>query len=1583
MVEENKINDQIERIRIKLLDLGIRGNTLLHFQPRGHKSVSVVDEKSDSIFDILINQGKAMSFLPVPDAYKVEEEILAKGELPDDYEKLPPLQEYLSDSMGDERFEDLHLQTQLHADKLDIRLLKIDNEAQAYYQERGIDILYLAIGFIEWYEADASKVKRFAPLILLPVELYRKNSQAGFKIRYTGIELSNNETLIAKFKNDYRVELPRFEDYFEKEEGIQKYFAAVTESISALERWSVLENKIELGFFSFGKFQMYKDLDPKNWQGDLSLENHSVIRSLFKDGFVRDGEILDGVLSEGGNVEVKEPERLHLVKDSDSSQTFAISSVLKGANTVIQGPPGTGKSQTITNLIAEAVARDKKVLFVAQKLTALEVVKHRLDECHLGGAVLELHSHMSRPKQVLDSLRDVLYQPKPEIPHRTLERKRLSNVRQNLDEYVKSVSAPIGSLGVNYITALGKFMKHASHIQGIDIPDITFITHSNEGMEELSDLDIELKTLSTHLDAMGVPNVHPFREITLAEASPVLQEEIAQKISAGIELISGIDLLKQSLSKELHLDLIVKVSQLEGVIKAAQRAIDAPQLSGVKVNTHEWSDRSSIISTTLEQGKSASELRAVCKEQFIAQAFTTSSDQALLEIRGSLLGKVDKWWKFLSGDYRKAKKRLQSLCVNSLPKESTHYLEWVDRLLELKEKDKEWKLQENLLSTLFGVQWQGEKSDWSVLTGLAEWIFALHGEIGKGELPESLISLLDGGADFKYLSTDLAQLVEKTSRWAEWLGELQGLLDLPDTAQIIQADVLISDVQSILPVWRDSMSELYNMTRLNKIIEGFASRGLPQLAAFVKTWAHTGDALYHCIWYKYWASVVNEYYSGSEQLKHFDRVAHEGAIEEFKDLDSQSFNFAQETLVDKLYKELPNIHAPGEMEVLRREMNKKRRLLPVRKLLELSGGAILKSKPIFMMSPMSVATYLQNSNIQFDLVIFDEASQVTVPDAIGAICRGKQTVVVGDSKQMPPTTFMSRSVDVEDDDLENDVTAEIESILGLFLAQGTPEVMLEWHYRSKHESLIMTSNKEFYGGKLKVFPSSGASAEIEGLALEYLPDTVYDKGITRTNREEARHLSLAILKHAQEYPHLSLGAVAFSISQKEAILLEVEILRRKHEVLEEFLNSSPGGESFFVKNLENVQGDERDVIYISIGYGRTEEGILSQNYGPINNVGGERRLNVLISRAKQHMKIFSNFTADDMRTNETSPIGVKVLKSFLKYAQTGNHTVEHETGKEMDSPFEEAVYDAIKGLGYEVVPQVGSQGFFIDLAVVDPRKKGRYMLAVECDGASYHSSANARDRDRLRQAVLESKGWVFHRIWSTDWFRNSDREVIRLKERIEKELSKPLEVVRKAPTVEQVGPNISRSSIEHVKPEMESYKMADLSQYSYWSFTGDFSEVSDQDIGNALIKVVSIESPVSLKAVINRLLSTAGISRCGNKIQTRMNQIATKISSVHGYAYDGTFIENPRNEVVVRNRQSLPSSEKKLELVPFSEIQKALLVVIQESVSVRPEACFSEVASRLGFSRVTGAMVGILQGQLDSLIQQKAVSDVDERVCLV
>jgi len=617
-------------------------------------------------------------------------------------------------------------------------------------------------------------------------------------------------------------------------------------------------------------------------------------------------------------------------------------------------------------------------------------------------------------------------------------------------------------------------------------------------------------------------------------------------------------------------------------------------------------------------------------------------------------------------------------------------------------------------------------------------------------------------------------------------------------------------------------------------------------------------------------------------------------------------------------------------------------------------------KPVWMMSPMSIANFLPPGAIDFDLVIFDEASQVRPVDAIGAVARGRQLVVVGDTKQLPPTSFFDK-LNTETEDEEN-VTADMQSILGMCDGQGAPSRMLTWHYRSRHESLISLSNHEFYEDKLVIFPSPG-SRQSMGLRFHYLPDAVYDRGKTRTNPLEAEAVAKAVIAHAQKSPGLSLGVVAFSSSQMQAIQLALEVQRKASPGTEIFF-SSHSHEPFFIKNLENVQGDERDVIMISIGYGKVEDGKVPMSFGPLNNEGGERRLNVLITRAKMRCEVFTNITSEDIKVTEGSKFGIRALKSFLYFAQFARFDNPEAIIPNQVRPFEEEVTNQLNKAGYTVRNKIGSAGFYLDLAVVDPENPGRYILGIECDGKAYASARSATDRDRLRTQVLELFGWNVYRVWSTDWYRNPERELARLiaaieqaktvTETIDAETELFKEEFTRTETVQSVYATpeytLGEIHIDQAQPELHLYTFEQLAEW--------------------IREIVKIESPVHFDEMAKRIVEAAGLSKAGSRIKYTLTQALRYAEEAGMVITRGDFIWDPAMEhPVVRDRSKLPPAYKKLSFIAPEEIYLAIQQIVTGAIAITEEAAIPLVARELGFSRVTDEMKQSLSEAIGKTIQ--------------
>lgn len=1556
----------LELSRQELLDIGLRGNTLLHFKPRS-ESLTIVDEISKEIFNILIVEQKLMSFLPIPKS-KENNNIEIFDQLPD----------LFSEDLDPKRHIDTRLQTKLNQDQLDKKLIKINTEAETYFQEQGIDILYLALGFLSWYEDDNSELERLAPLVLIPVSLNRTTAIERFKVKYTQVDLGTNLTLKAKLKTDFSIELPDFEE----ETDIIDYFSKVNLAIKKKGRWKILENEIHLGFFKFGKFQMYQDLDSKNWPDGKAPSDHPIIKSLFGDGFhsLKDNENIEPS-DDYVSGELKHLDNFHFISDADSSQTEAILQIKNGKNLVIQGPPGTGKSQTITNIISESLADNKKILFVSEKMVALEVVKRRLDNCQLGDCVLELHSHKSNKRAVLDELGRTIDLGKPKIDDRTVEKSRYKEIQKRLDDYCEATKQPILKSKINFVDAVGNLLRYKQEIEKYNLTDLNIESFENWSKEEFIEGALIIKELIAYLNEHKSPSKNVFNVASIDNISPSDEKFIEGKLADISELIKKFKIEALKLKESIHFEGILSVSEISKIKNAIDLLKSKPDLTEIDCLTTDWFIKAKNISDVISNGQNTKEIYDKNRDILIDDAF--AYDFTFIKKTYSIQG--SKWYRFLYKDFRVAKKAYKNLLKVKQPSVQES-IDLINEILNYQDSKKTVFKSEKNLALLYGDRWNGLDSDWSEFKEAYSWLNQLYEQIENNIIPSDFPSLIntvqDANALFKQkeivegLSENLKLLIEVVHKKLE--------IKIEGAHLEMDIDSFLNQIDNM----KENLDDLFTIARYNLLCNKLNLLNLSEIANLGFEWSFQPKILLSFYEYNWHLSLVNSAYNSRDSIKYFDGIGHLNDIKEFKILDNELAFFAQEHLVLKHFNSLPNVHAPGEMALIRREINKKKRHIPIRQLLLKAGNAVQQIKPVFMMSPMSVATFLVQGAMEFDLVIFDEASQVKVVDALIPILRGKQIVVVGDSKQMPPTDFFSRTFENEEDEEENK-TGDIESILGMFLAQGVNESMLKWHYRSKHDSLINVSNQEFYDGRLMVFPSSGANEKATGLKFNHFPESVYERGTSRTNPFEARKVAEQVMIHAKTNPELTLGVVAFSTAQRDCIILELERLRRQDSSCEMFF-SKINLEEFFIKNLENVQGDERDVIYISIGYGRTIDKKVTSSFGPINREGGERRLNVLITRARLAMEVFCNFTADDLATQSTTPFGVKALKSFLKYAETGVLENRFETGKETDSPFEDEVISAIKKMGYDVEPQVGSAGFFIDIAVKDPNKLGKYVLAVECDGASYHSSASARDRDRLRQNVLEGMGWKFHRIWSTDWFRTQSRQIELLKKAIEITINQSnytpifIKVVKdtnkEIPT--QKVATIQRNKVVQNAPMTKKYNV--IKTIPHLNFYIELLDVPISKISDYLLSILQAEGVIHIKDAAKRITDALGIGRIGNRILDRIIHAAKYGHENNLFYYSNKFLYYDVNKIVeVRNRSVLPPTLKKIENIAPEEIQKSLIDTISMAFSLPEVEAISEALSSMGFDRATEKASIVVGAEIAKLFEENKIKLEDNRIMII
>lgn len=670
---------------------------------------------------------------------------------------------------------------------------------------------------------------------------------------------------------------------------------------------------------------------------------------------------------------------------------------------------------------------------------------------------------------------------------------------------------------------------------------------------------------------------------------------------------------------------------------------------------------------------------------------------------------------------------------------------------------------------------RGTETDWRLLKEAQAWTSELN------LLPKPLVEHID-----------CEMFLDRWSQFESWCKVTAATIQKVETALADVKNTMPLNEQKMFPfgfyetainelilrsnLITSSTTQLSEWTQLNQRLEAVRQSGIFEFvegALEDPSKLSTALASYELA---YAESILREAHINDPQLGSFRKLDHEATRESFQKLDQEVIQQSRRIIAHHAAnRNLPmgeygsRVSDLTEGRLLQHEIGKEKRHRPLRELVQRAGKAMLALKPVFMMSPMSVAQYLRPLEIQFDVLIMDEASQIKPENAFGAIARAKQIIVVGDTKQLPPTDFFETEKYKEETD-ETSTFEQLESILE-YSSKVFPSKMLKWHYRSKHESLIAFSNAEFYDYSLKFVPSPIDNDQY-GINWHHV-NGVYDRGKSRKNRIEARAVANAIIEHATKYPNLSLGIGTLNRPQAEAIEEELEILRTDNPQCEAYFSnksfSKNSEEPFFIKNLENLQGDERDVIMISVGFGRDSDGVFYQNFGPLQYDGGWRRLNVLVTRARQKIELFSSITADDIKLSPGRKMGgTAALKRYLAFAETGILDQPHDSGRETDSPFEDAVIKVLNLAGYKTTPQLGVRGFYIDIAVHHPEREGKYILAVECDGATYHSLRSTRDRDRLREAALVNQGWNVYRIWSTSWFNDFEGERKRLIEAVEK-----------------------------------------------------------------------------------------------------------------------------------------------------------------------------------------------------------------------
>jgi very-short-patch-repair endonuclease len=1461
---------RFDRWQRKLLDLSLR-NRLLNFRAT-RRAVPLLCPTPGMLEDQL-SAGKHIKIVPAPTLTDADH-----GRSGNVHQQRTG--EHLDEVYAQEALNRGEVVVQLDAQELETRLTELYRAARADMQEGGANTLFLAMGFLVWQRDPKDSRKCRAPLILVPASLERKSVRSGVQMVKHDDEPRFNTTLLEMLRQDFDLDIRGFDEGLPHDDAgidVAAIWNRMRQEIKEIDGFEVVEDVV-LSTLSFAKYLMWKDLVDRTAQ----LKQNAVVRHLIDTP--RDPYVSDVAFPAPHRLDRDyAPQKCFTPLAADSSQLSSILACASGKDFVLIGPPGTGKSQTISNMIAHNLAEGRTVLFVSEKIAALDVVHRRLRDVGLGEFCLELHSNKAKKMDVLHQLGAAWEATATFSQSRwRREAERLKIARDRLNLMVERLHC-LHPNGLTVYQAMGRLLHDTdSHRIAMSWP--TPDTHDQDALDALRGI---ADRMAVNASEIGVETLadSAYTAIHHTDWSPIWQRHLIEQAST---------LANAARNAETRMrDLLQHALRLETDVRSWERLSALATLAGVLPLVYGQNlaflfepDASATLrelQSGIEHLKQYRQTEAGLSCPYMARAWQHVDLDALSRLWDAAHAT---WWPKSAWMKWRVRNALRGQGRALGKPDVEHDLAQLRTLRQLGRAIDD-------LSTLSDKVdvWVAFDTDAARAIERLEIAQQLRAAIaGLSADPEALAhmraalcTLLTGGNDLLAATGTVGRsclafteawqdLQEALHRFASTAGA-----DVRDAMSAADDDTWLAQLDHTLHEIISGEAKLNAWCSWWRVRQEAMEAGLhPLVEAFEQGQIAAGNArhVFETSYCKWWVDAVVD---GDEVLRGFVSAEHENRIRNFRALDEQFTALTRDYIRARLCKNLPardDVTRGSEFGILRRELEKKRRHKPLRQLVAEMPNALPQLTPCLLMSPLSIAQYLPPDQALFDVVIFDEASQITVWDAIGAIARGRQVVIVGDPKQLPPTNFFNRADNDADDDVNLD--GDLESILDECLGASLPTMHLSWHYRSEHESLIAFSNHRYYGGGLVTFPSPLTTDR----AVRYLPvpDGIYERAGSRTNRGEAEVVVREVIQRLKDPAftavNRSIGVVTFNTEQQRLIedLLDEE--RRRDASIEPFF-AEERLEPVFVKNLESVQGDERDVILFSIGYGPDRTGNITMNFGPLNREGGERRLNVAITRARSELLVCATLHPDQIDLSRTRAKGVRDLKHFLEFAERGPHAlagaVYGSTG-DYESYFEKAVARALMDKGWTVHPQVGVSSFRVDLGIVHPDHPGRYLAGVECDGATYHRSATARDRDKLREQVLCRLGWDILRVWSTDWWIDRSGALDKLHSALTALLEASRARAATAPLADDgtVSHTVeARASTTYVISTPASVVAALAPERFY---NADY----DDTLVAMIEHVIAVEGPIRDDVLAKRIARAHAFQRTGNRIRRRIEALAAQ-----------------------------------------------------------------------------------------------------------
>lgn len=1557
------VKTQVESLRKKLLDLTLR-NRMLNYRPSARLGLTIVDESAVELYRIVVEEGKRMSFVGRPDPPRTsktigkeqlellatEDELLAKAKadakeeletfLGSSYVPIEP-----PSSLSPERV-DTKLGTTEYQSVLPGKLRGIQREAALANEELGINTLFLTLGMLQWSENETKSYR--APLLYVPVRL-ESQANGATRLVYEGSDVGENLPLRAKL-NEFGLRLPEFDD----EKPIEEFFGEVELMARSQLLWEVRRDEVCLGFFNYEKYAMYVDLSGDAWGEESKPWNHPDVVAMLGTGYppiaspVNEETFLDDVRAVAEGREVY---------DADSSQTLAMIRAASGLSMVIEGPPGTGKSQTITNIISEAVAAGKTVLFVSAKRAALDVVKRRLEDADLGPICLDLHDKLTNRREFYAEIRRTIENP---IAVKSQEDRvtRLAELRNRLNDHCAAMNDELPEFGLSPFTAVTRLARLPSETPEDRGGRVSF---ESLGHWRIGDIEARMpfvRTLQERLGLVGVPLANPYWGCALEHLDPALRIDIQESLREATEALRhAVD--KVADAAKAFAVPAPTIGNVDAFRTAVELAQTAPADGELNFEGAAWSVSEAKLREYVDALRISTRIRSTRAGQVQPSAFETdwtATAQRYDEHGG-------KWYRFLIGDFRAAQRSLRAVLTGG-PQDVAGQRELLRDLMEAFRAERVQQSHREVVAATLGSLANGSVES----VGKAfDWGLRVSDLLASGKLPQEMLSFLRTAKE-PSLFLLFAEAAESALA-----GGLKTYRTAAETLRYPLTGVVEETAETLYERarrWEEGQARLPAYVAYREARRQVEEQGLASVIELADRWELASERLSDALLRSYLTGIMRQAIGSRPALRSFERISHERMIDEFGELDDFKLRYNRAQVRMAHQRGLPTFaNAVGNLQQLKIQCELKIRHKPIRWIMARAGSAVQRIKPVFMMSPLSVAIHLPPELPPFDLVIFDEASQVKPEDALSAIIRANQAIVVGDTRQMPPTSFFDRIADEEEIDVDVEEAAElgreaakIESVLSLMSAvtlDRTRRPDLRWHYRSLHPDLIEPSNVMFYENRLVVFPSAGdaSTGRQLGLVFHHNPVSVYEGGAKkRINPREAEEVADAVVRHVRERADESLMVAAMNKAQADLIYEEVAKRMKQNAAAFEAFEDAHPHEPLAIKNLENVQGDERDVVFISVTYGRDATGNIRQQFGPLLQDGGERRLNVLISRARLRCEVFSNFTASDLRTESGRP-GVKALQRYLGFAQNKHLEGSASAPSEEETPFAHAVAEKLRERLLPVETEVGSVGYRVDVAVAG-ENPGEYRLGIESDGPSYRRARSARDRDKLRRRVLENRGWHLHRLWANDWWQDREAEVARIVMALEEEPQASAATTSPEPGdfIEAVSGTASTTA----RPYVVAPEATEIT--------------SEDELGNYLREVVTAEGPICHELLLLRLRQAAGLTRTTRDVRDSLDALISE--AVLGGAIrqvgDAYFTEEVQLEAP-RDWSDRPAREKKTEFVPDVELDAALLSVIGQSYGIAPDEAIRAGFNLLGFRRTSEDAIARARDAIEALVAEGQV----------